>query len=1072
MNSDDETDIDSFDSSMEDNESIPEESPVYLDNLENIRDIQTLEKITNIKSNRFFDAECVRKRANWSKANSIYKFDSPDFNPKKLEENMRLYSPKLYTLLSNIEKLDAEDMKTRGKLHKHFIFSDLKSGSAGAKMIAAGLISKGFVLGYKPPTLNQRNDNNVPMVPAPPNTPLSVPMTPPNTPTSFRDESIQNAGANPKKKAFGKIDFVQNDEIVANKNNIFYLLSSVSVYDQPISVKQKKTILQKMNQRPENIYGENARIIVMDSGYKEGIDLFDIKYVHIFEPQINSADQKQVIGRGTRTCGQKGLEFHPTLGWPLHVFIYDIDIPTAFQESMMNSSTLFDLYLKSLNIDIRLIEFTSDLERVSIIGSVDYELNRQIHDFSIQSNGGAKLRVRKDLPIIDIPSQISELPFSQEVDAPRRMKFQELREYIRKEYMNQYAWTNIKMENLCSEKGGASHAITYTPTQDFIRHYFTPKNPVKGMLLWNSVGTGKTCSAIAAASSSFEKEGYTILWVTRTTLKNDIWKNMFDQVCNENIRERMEKGEKIPEEQQKRMRLLSKSWSIRPMSYKQFSNLVSKQNIFYKALVKKNGEIDPLRKTLLIIDEAHKLYGGEDLSSLERPDMNALKKAIQNSYEISGANSVRLLLMTATPITGNPMELIKILNLCKPESEKMPEFFDDFSKVYLDEAGKFTQVGENRYLDDIAGYISYLNREKDARQFAQPVIQWVHTPIVDEKHDDIKRFDKSFLNQYVASDIKQLKTKIEETAKKMEGDLSELDITKFASLNDKCLNVDEKYRKSCEAVVRKNVKELLQDAKIEVQRIRGEIKTIRDEIKNKNVFKRESLNQIKENLEKYPEQFARFKESVYYQIKNTCGKTVKDDTDLRNVLKTHPLMVQLNGQLEEQDMKIAELTERLRDRIVLYNKKVNDIRDLLKTDLNEVEKCVSKSILQEETKNAKYKIQMTQKEIEGEMENAKKTRKNLEKIKKKKTAALRKTLKKHLGEERSVNREMKSAEKKMRKTLRKQGKLREELKNDFLKRIYNEYSQKIDDELVDTFRKIDEEREEKTTRKTRKNIST
>jgi len=35
----------------------------------------------------------------------------------------------------------------------------------------------------------------------------------------------------------------------------------------------------------------------MDSGFKEGIDLFDIKYVHIFEHSVNSADQKQVIGR-------------------------------------------------------------------------------------------------------------------------------------------------------------------------------------------------------------------------------------------------------------------------------------------------------------------------------------------------------------------------------------------------------------------------------------------------------------------------------------------------------------------------------------------------------------------------------------------------------------------------------------------------------------------------------------------------------------------------------------------------------------------------------------------------------
>jgi superfamily II DNA or RNA helicase len=269
-----------------------------------------------------------------------------------------------------------------------------------------------------------------------------------------------------------------------------------------------------------------------------------------------------------------------------------------------------------------------------------------------------------------------------------------MREYIKTNF-SQFTWEKAKMENLCG-KGGASHALRYTPTQDFIRHYFTPTAPVKGMLLHHSVGTGKTCSAIAAATSTFEKQGYTILWVTRTTLKNDIWKNMFDQICNEQIREELEKGLIVPAEQNKRMRLLSKSWSIRPMSYKQFSNLVSKQNNFYKALVKKNGETDPLQKTLLIIDEAHKLYGGGDLSTIERPDMKALKQSIEHSYQLSGDNSVRLLLMTATPVTQDPMELIKLINLCKLPDEQMPTEFTEFSEKYLDDQGNFTEKGENQ----------------------------------------------------------------------------------------------------------------------------------------------------------------------------------------------------------------------------------------------------------------------------------------------------------------------------------------------------------------------------------------
>lgn len=78
-------------------------------------------------------------------------------------------------------------------------------------------------------------------------------------------------------------------------------------------------MLAEYNSRPENVYGQSMRFIVFDSGFKEGIDLFDVKYVHIYEPSMTLADLKQTVGRATRTCGQKGLRFQPGIGWPLYV---------------------------------------------------------------------------------------------------------------------------------------------------------------------------------------------------------------------------------------------------------------------------------------------------------------------------------------------------------------------------------------------------------------------------------------------------------------------------------------------------------------------------------------------------------------------------------------------------------------------------------------------------------------------------------------------------------------------------------------------------------------------------------
>ena len=272
-----------------------------------------------------------------------------------------------------------------------------------------------------------------------------------------------------------------------------------------------------------------------------------------------------------------------------------------------------------------------------------------------------------------------------------------------------------------------SVVATFTPTQDFLRHYFTPDNPYKGMLLWHSVGTGKTCSAIATATSSFEREGWTILWVTRTTLKDDIWKNMFDTVCSLSMQEKMAKGARFPGKLTDRMRYVPDNWSIRPMSYKQFTNLISANNQQYHQLVKRNGQQDPLKKTLLIIDEAHKLYGGYDLLPAEKPDMRKLKAALNNSYAISGKDSVKLLLMTATPYAQDPMELVKLVNLVKEPFEQIPTTFTEFEHVFLDEkTGKFTKDGKKAFLTNINGVISFLDRGSDAREFAQPKIEMVN----------------------------------------------------------------------------------------------------------------------------------------------------------------------------------------------------------------------------------------------------------------------------------------------------------------------------------------------------------
>jgi hypothetical protein len=1009
----------------------------YNENLKN-----SLEELIKEDNILYFDPTCVRKKSNISKTSNVYKFDNPEFNPNILLNDMKTNSPKLLALLNKIEDLDKSDLKKHGKLFKHFIFSDLKSNSAGVKLITSAMMAKGFHLGYKA-------------------------------------EAVQD---NNSKKKFKKIEFLTDNELknTTTKNKNFYLLTSIGLYDQNITVAMKKQILKTFNQRPENINGELVRFIVMDSGFKEGIDLFDVKYIHIFEPSIVSSDQKQVIGRGTRTCGQKGLEFQPNRGWPLHVYVYDLSIPEKLQPSMMDTKTAIELYLKAMNLDVRLMNFSHDLEKTSVLSSVDYDLNKNIHSFSISSyddeedlpdNGqyvyGGKHKKYK-LKIVDkLIDENIVLPNGTVIGQPiqNRMKYQELKKHIR-EHFSQFTWDHVKLENLCEDKkGGASgEIIQYTPTQDFIRHYFTPQNPLNGMLLWHSVGCGKTCSAIAAATSTFEKEGYTILWVTRTTLKSDIWKNMFDQVCSEIIREKIQNSSLvIPDEQKRRMKLLSKSWRIRPISYKQFSNLVSKQNAYYKTLVKINGEIDPLRKTLLIIDEAHKLYGGGDLSSIERPDMNALHQALMNSYQISGANSVKLLLMTATPITQNPMELIQLLNLCKTPEEQMPTEFGEFSNKYLDENGEFTEQGRELYFDDIAGQISYLNREKDARQFAQPIIHNIHIPMI-ENNEDIDKFDKKFVRKYLDSDIGELKKKINDKTKELDGEANEIDSHSFDNLYDKCSELNDKQKPKCEKVVRSHIKKLVNEAKQEVTTIKEYIKELREQMKNKNLLKKTSMEEIGENTEKYEEEYEKFKNSLYYNIKYSCGKTIKSNSKLREEIKEHPNVIKYDRIIDKLNNNITELQSSLKTTTENYKKRIKQIRLLLKTDLNPLEKSVVRMTIKAEQKTVRNLIKIKEKENNEAIDQIKISIKKTEKRREKRYKNVRKTIRKIIDNDKREQKETRKTEMKLRKTLRKSGEYNEEFKDETIRNLVNKYSGVIDEDL----KQLDKDEIEKEEMKERK----
>ena len=893
----------------------------------------TEKKIKVTKKNRKKIFTCMRKVANFSKIANYHKFDKSVFSSKKFLDDLADSSPKIIQLMKNIENLDSIDQANHGHKFKHFIFSDVKEGGYGAKIITSAFIAAGY--------------NNVIH--------------------AKRIPGVQ------KLKLY--IDARNSEKNVG-------LLCSNSIYGSTFNEKLKKELLKLFNERPGNIKGQKLRFIIFDSGFKEGIDLFDVKYVHIFEPSMTVADLKQTIGRATRTCGQKGLEFQKDIGWPLYVYNYFLTVPSItanslgstkfITENITNPSkeekdedvVIFKNIEKFNDATMLYSEFDKAMNNLSLqllelapILSTDYLLTKNLHNIEDLNEkfmekdyylmGGAKKNIFKnvntkskfynidfikckgncgqktthDVPIgldfmkkvykkyghpsqylkngdlrkslcsymYSVPKYCEQLNYewstrysnvpnmveknkdlddldleavkidnpiddanydninysgtkNNNITTPRennmvpksKLNFLTLRDFIKTKYNSKkFIWDPIKIENRCIPKEGeqpkAAHEIEFNPTQHFLTNFFCPESPYKGILLWHSVGTGKTCTGVATATSSFEEQGYNILWVTRTTLKSDVWKNIFDQICHVKLQNEVRLGLTLPEKLNERKKLLSELW-LEPMSYKQFSNLLLGKNKIYDILKSRNGSEDILRKTLIIIDEAHKLYGG-DLKASESPDTDIMEKLIMNSYKTSGNNSCKLLIMTATPFTNSPLELFSLINLFYTnESEKITTNNGEFKKQYMTSENILSQNGVKILSNKLSGYISYLNREKDPTQFAQPIM--INIPILMTHINDEELRKAVYLNKQLTSvntealeKIKQLKIEIS----KIKAEYKEKKTLAKESKHAGTSNCNELYPGTEN---KEKKKECLEEFKAEYEALNSDIKELMEKITN------------------------------------------------------------------------------------------------------------------------------------------------------------------------------------------------------------------------------------------------
>jgi len=213
---------------------------------------------------------------------------------------------------------------------------------------------------------------------------------------------------------------------------VFNLLKNEG-YEVYQSREDTKTIVRKFNNRDNinekgkemksNVRGDEIRFLGLSEPHKEGLDLFDVKYCHIFEMPTNMTDMKQIIGRGTRFCGQKGLK--DQFPWSLNVFIYRLSIP----QSMRNYYTVkgqtvhldYDYFSDYYNTyKVGNDDYINRLEDYAHYMSVDYGLTQDY--IPLKSIGNTQL---VPIRLEGIPNEVVTKPFKKYRDANDILKEEE-----------------------------------------------------------------------------------------------------------------------------------------------------------------------------------------------------------------------------------------------------------------------------------------------------------------------------------------------------------------------------------------------------------------------------------------------------------------------------------------------------------------------------------------------------------------------------------------------------------------------------------------------------------------------
>jgi ElaB/YqjD/DUF883 family membrane-anchored ribosome-binding protein len=173
--------------------------------------------------------------------------------------------------------------------------------------------------------------------------------------------------------------------------------------------------LIKIYNSAANKDGELIHVFLASQGFNEGIDLKGVRHIHIFEPLVTWASDKQTLGRAARYCSHADLD-RDKGEWKVTIHRYMSDLPVDLKRPSLNNNITkereLEIKLENLAQQQSSLDKKADKEKIAEIKKEIQSVKKELA--SIKK--GSKQLKQKDLENI---KNIEEIIFK---ESRERMK--------------------------------------------------------------------------------------------------------------------------------------------------------------------------------------------------------------------------------------------------------------------------------------------------------------------------------------------------------------------------------------------------------------------------------------------------------------------------------------------------------------------------------------------------------------------------------------------------------------------------------------------------------------------------